>query len=162
MIIVLYGVSGSGKSSIGKLLATQLDWQFLDADDYHPPENIDKMQRSEPLNDADRLPWLMILAAQIRNMLVNDIQAIMACSALKQSYRDLLGVDNESVVAVLLAGDAELIQQRLQQRQHAFMPTQLLQSQLAALELTDNGLTMDIALTPEQICLSIREALQQS
>jgi gluconokinase len=161
MIIVLYGVSGSGKSSIGKLLATQLDWQFLDADDYHPPENIDKMQRGEPLNDADRLPWLMILAAEIRNMLVNDIQAIVACSALKQSYRDLLGVDNESVVAVLLTGEVELIQQRLQQRQHAFMPTQLLQSQLAALEIPDNGLTIDIALAPEQICLSIREALQQ-
>ena len=161
MIIVLYGVSGSGKSSIGTLLATQLDWPFLDADDYHPPANIDKMQRGEPLNDADRLPWLMILAAEIRNLLVNDIQAIMACSALKQSYRDLLGVDNESVVAVLLAGDAKLIQQRLQQRQHAFMPTQLLQSQLAALEIPDDGLTMDIALTPEQICLSIREALQQ-
>jgi len=161
MIIVLYGVSGSGKSRIGQLLATQLDWQFLDADDYHPPENINKMQRGEPLNDADRLPWLMILAAEIRNLLVNDIQAIMACSALKQSYRDLLGVDNETVVAVLLAGDAQLIQQRLQQRQHAFMPTQLLQSQLAALELTDNGLTMDIALAPEEICQSIREALQQ-
>jgi gluconokinase len=162
MILVLWGVSGSGKSHIGKMLAEQLDWRFIDADDFHPQENIHKMQRGAPLNDADRLPWLSILAAEINNVLANDSQAILACSALKKSYRELLGVDNKSVVGVLLAGPPELIEQRLKQRQHVFMSNNLLQSQLAALEIPEQGLVIDIAQTPEEISLRIIHALHLS
>jgi len=159
VIIVLYGVSGSGKSHVGNLLARQLGWTFLDADDYHPPENIHKMKRGEPLSDVDRLPWLRTLADKISNLQDNHVHAVLACSALKQAYRDVLGVDNDTVVAVLLSGDPRLIERRLQQRQHAFMPVQLLRSQLAALEPPATGLVFDIADTPEKICSSISRAL---
>ncbi|MFT6011099.1 MAG: gluconokinase [Candidatus Azotimanducaceae bacterium] len=159
MILVLWGVSGSGKSHIGKMLAEQLDWRFIDADDFHSYENIHKMQQGAPLNDADRLPWLATLAAEVSNLLANDSQAILACSALRKSYRELLGVNNKSVVAVLLTGPTELIEQRLKQRQHAFMSNNLLQSQLAALELPEQGLVIDIAQTPEEVSLQIIHAL---
>ena len=159
MIVVVYGVSGSGKTTVGRLLAEQLDWVFLDADDFHPAANIDKLRSGTPLTDADRWPWLSVLAQKIVGLQAQGRSAVLACSALKRTYRTELGINESTVRSVLLSGSLEVIQARLGQRQHAFMATSLLQSQLATLQPSSDSLVVDIAELPEKICQQIIDDL---
>ena len=160
MIIILMGVSGSGKTTIGQLLAQDLGWPFYDGDDFHPQANIDKMRQGVPLTDADRDSWLTALRRQIDTLLANRQSAVLACSALKQAYRDRLGGDRPEVRFIYLKGDYALIRQRLQKRQGHFMPADLLKSQFATLEVPEDVPAINISQTPEIIVNSIKRALE--
>jgi gluconokinase len=160
MIIILMGVSGSGKTTIGQLLAQDLGWPFYDGDDFHPQANIDKMRQGIPLTDEDRDSWLTALRHHIDTLLDNRQSAVLACSALKQGYRDRLGGDRPAVRFIYLKGDYALIRQRLQKRQGHFMPADLLKSQFATLEAPEDVLAIDISQTPEAIVNSIKRALE--
>jgi gluconokinase len=142
--VLVMGVSGSGKSTVGKALADRLGWTFADADDYHPPANREKMSRGEPLTDEDRQPWLEKLHDLIAEHALEQKTIVLACSALKEKYRDILVGDLEGVTLVFLRGDAELIAERMRQREH-FMPVSLLETQLATLEPPTNAIIVDIA-----------------
>ena len=130
---VVMGVSGCGKSTVGQALAEQLGGAFFDADDFHPAENIAKMSRGEPLTDADRWPWLAVLAELLRAEMAGGNTAVLACSALKKSYRDQLRVSPQ-VQFIYLAGSFELIWARMQTRQNHYMKADMLQSQFTTLE----------------------------
>jgi len=143
VIVVVMGVSGSGKSTVGALLAEQLGVEFLDADEFHPPENVAKMAAGAPLTDADRGPWLERLNAELRKRKA----AVLACSALKASYRRTLAQGIDCRFAHL-RGPLELIRARLQARRHRYMPASLLESQFAALEAPQDAIEVDIAATP--------------
>lgn len=156
MIVVVMGVSGSGKTTIGKLLAERLGCEFLDGDDFHPPQNVAKMAAGTPLDDADRTPWLEGLNAKLKSRK----HAVLACSALKQSYREILAKDIPRCTFVFLSGSLELIGARLKERQHRYMPASLLKSQFATLEPPVNALTVDIALAPERCVEEIAAALR--
>jgi gluconokinase len=156
MIVVVMGVSGSGKTTIGKLLAQRLGCEFLDGDDFHPPQNVAKMAAGTPLNDEDRWPWLEGLNAKLRAR----ENAVLACSALKQSYRDVLARDISHCRFVFLNGTLELIRARLKQRQHRYMPASLLESQFATLEPPVDALAVDIAQPPERCVEQIADALR--
>lgn len=158
MVIVLMGVAGSGKTTIGRKLAAELDWQFYDADDYHPRANIEKMSRGISLTDDDRSPWLQVLHDVIADSLARGENAILACSALKERYRMYLLFD-ERVRLVYLKGDHKLIEERLQQRSGHFMKPQMLDSQFAALEEPVQGLRIDVSSPPEEIIKTIRHHL---
>jgi gluconokinase len=158
MIILLMGVAGCGKTTVGKLLSERLDWQFIDGDDFHSPDNVDKMTRGIPLNDADRRPWLEKLRALIEENLRSGRSAILACSALKQSYRDVLLVD-ERVRLVYLKGSYELIVVRLRDRAGHYMNPALLRSQFETLEEPHEALTVDVELLPEEIAQTIQRKL---
>jgi gluconokinase len=159
MIIILMGVSGSGKTTIGRLLARDLDWDFYDADDYHPPDNIAKMASGIPLTDEDRQPWLQSIQDLIIDLIQQNKHAIIACSALKEIYRNKLHVKH-IVQFVYLLGSFELIKERLTSRQRHFMTTDLLASQFAALEEPQDVLAIDISATPEEIVSAIRTAFE--
>ena len=141
MIVIVMGVSGAGKSTIGAALARELGWRFIDADDHHPPGNVAKMSAGLPLTDADRAPWLESLNCVLRR----EGNAVIACSALKQSYRDRLTAGISAPVFVFLKGDLEMIGSRLAQRQHRYMPASLLRSQFEALEPPASAIAVDVS-----------------
>ena len=149
-VIVVMGVSGSGKSTVGRLLADRLGWRFLDADDFHPPANVRKMASGQPLEDEDRWPWLDILRQQIDRRVEESDGAVLACSALRRVYRERLGLDRGDVALVHLDGSRELLMSRLTARAGHFMPAALLDSQLETLEAPgEEALWLDIAEEPE-------------
>jgi gluconokinase len=170
IVILLMGVSGSGKTTIGRLLADSLHWEFSDGDSFHSPENIDKMGRGIPLSDADRMPWLQDLQTAIKQWLQADKNVILACSALKDSYRQFLTSDSNSdiqnewsqdhrIKIVYLKGSYELIQKRLQERQNHYMSRKLLNSQFDSLEEPRNVICVDIANSQSVIIEQIKTAL---
>ncbi len=161
-VIVLMGPMGCGKSTVGKILAAELDWPFYDGDDFHPPENVEKMRNAVPLNDMDRLPWLTILKNMIRSWLTSGQKAILACSALKESYREILGVNHEGILLVYLKGTKKILAGRLLDRNHPYMADDLLDSQLNTLEEPNCGMTVDISAEPEEIVEKIKKVIQST
>jgi gluconokinase len=158
MIVVVMGVSGSGKTTVGRALADRLGWRFLDADDFHPAENVAKMAAGIPLVDDDRWPWLDRLAAELAAVNAAGGHAVLACSALKQAYRERLSAAGD-VRFAHLAGDAETISARLASRRHRYMPASLLQSQFATLEPPENAIVVDVRDPLETQVETIRAAL---
>jgi gluconokinase len=158
MFIVVTGVAGAGKTTVGKLLAKELGWRFYEGDDFHPAANIEKMRRGEPLTDDDRWPWLDALRAAIVAALDRGEHGILACSALKHSYRARLRV-SEDVVFVYLAVAPGEIERRLKQRKGHFMNPALIESQFATLEKPQNALTLDASLPPAVLVQQVRKAL---
>lgn len=157
--MVLIGVSGAGKTTIGSLLARVLQWPFFDADDFHPPANRRKMSQGVPLSDEDRLPWLQTLRDRIRKELEDGTCAVFACSALRQTYRDILAGAGRGVRFVYLRGEPDLIRKRLEDRSDHFMKADLLASQFAALEEPREALVVDIDATPDEVVQGIRKQL---
>ena len=160
-IIIIMGVSGCGKTTIGKKLATVLELPFFDGDDFHPKANIDKMTHNIPLNDADRQPWLEILAIQIREWSTAS-GAIIACSALKESYRQILAAHVNTINWVFLSGNFKTIQQRIELREQHFMKSTMLQSQFDTLEIPSYGFHIDIEQEQETIVTEIIEKLHRN
>jgi gluconokinase len=156
VIIVLMGVSGSGKTTVGKPLSEALGWEFLDADDFHPPANKEKMARGIPLTDADRGPWLDALGEALRDRAGAGRDVVLACSALKQAYRDRLSAA-PGVRFVYLKGDTATLRQRLETRHGHFFRPELLESQLEALEEPKNALTIEISDDPGSIVRRIEQ-----
>lgn len=147
--LVVMGVSGSGKSTLARALAERLGVAYLDADDFHPAANVEKMRRGEPLNDDDRAPWLAALAEQLKQCRERGQGVVLACSALKRRYRDRLRVGDPDLVFLHLAASFDVLKARLEARPGHFMPASLLTSQLATLEPPDSderALTLDAAL----------------
>jgi gluconokinase len=158
MFIVLTGVAGAGKTTIGTLLARELGWRFYEGDDFHPVANIEKMRRGEALTDSDRAPWLGRLRTLIAQALEHQENGILACSALKRSYRARLRVD-ERVIFVHLALSRALTERRLKKRQDHFMNPALAESQFEALEPPQTGLILDASWPPAVLVEQARKAL---
>jgi gluconokinase len=157
MILVLMGVSGSGKSTVGRILAERLGWTFVEADDFHPPANVEKMRDGTPLDDADRRPWLDALRKRVDEACATGENVVLACSALKHDYREYLERDDPPCVEyVYLEGSPDLIQQRLAARKGHFMNPKLLGSQFEALEPPASAVRVDITPRPEEIADEIR------
>jgi carbohydrate kinase (thermoresistant glucokinase family) len=159
MVIIVMGVAGSGKSTVGSLLAASLGWAFVDGDDFHPPANLAKMTARIPLTEEDRAPWLAALRARIVAALAAREDLVVACSALRESHRQLLRVDPARVRLVYLKGDPQTIAQRLLARPGHFMKEDMLASQLATLEEVRDALVVDIAAPPPEIVRQIRAGL---
>jgi gluconokinase len=159
MIAVLMGVSGSGKTTVGEPLAHRLGWRYLDADDHHPPKNVEKMRAGIPLTDADRWPWLDRLNALLRGRQSAGDDVILGCSALRQVYRERLAQGLHDVRWVHLAGSFELIAARLQARRHRYMPATLLRSQFDTLEPPTDALVVDIGDPPHVLAQRIADEL---
>lgn len=155
MIIIIMGVSGSGKTTVGKLLASALHVPFLDADDLHPAENVEKMRTGIPLNDHDRESWLHTVAGKIAEFEKNG-GGVIACSALKKKYRRILSPSSRKDVRfVYLKGNRDIIYRRMQQRSTHFMQPDMLDSQFEALEEPERALTVSIEGSPEAMCKKI-------
>jgi gluconokinase len=162
MIVIVFGVSGAGKTTIGKLLAHELRWRFIEADDFHPAANVEKMRSGRPLTDEDRWPWLERLREEIKRSIDVGESAVLACSALKRAYRDRLRA-SEGVKFVFLRGDYALVEKQLRSRRHHFMNPDLLQSQFDDLEEPESHedvLTVQLGGTPEEIVGEIKAKLR--
>ena len=155
MIVVLMGVSGAGKTTIGRRLARRLAWPFIDADDYHPSANVAKMAAGVALTDEDRWPWLDALNRRMRE----ERDAIVACSALKHAYRERLLAGIADARVVFLSGSRALIAQRLAERKHRYMPASLLDSQFATLEPPLHAITVDVSGEPDDCVEAIAAAI---
>ena len=155
MIVLVMGVSGAGTTAIGERLAKRLGFRFIDADDHHPPENVAKMASGIPLDDADRGPWL----GKLNLLLKNEANAVIACSALKQRYRDALLAGAPDARTVYLKGDPGLIRKRLEARKHRYMPASLLDSQFAALEPPADAIEVDVTGEVDACVAKIAKAL---
>ena len=158
MILIVMGVVGAGKTTVGRLLAEQFGWEFADADDFHTPSNVGKLRQGIALDDADRKPWLDSLRKAITGWVAEKRDIVLACSALKRSYREQLAVGPE-VRFVYLKGSADLIADRLRARHGHFAGEQILASQFADLEEPEKAVTVGIASTPQQIVAEIRKRL---
>ena len=156
MIVIVMGVSGSGKTTVGKLLAESLHWHFSDADDFHSPTNIEKMSLGIPLEDIDRLPWLLQLQAAIDWWLWEDRNVVLACSALKASYREMLYQDQEQMKIFYLKASIQLLRERLKNRENHYMKADLLSSQLATLEEPQDAIVIDASQSLEVIVSLIK------
>lgn len=159
--IVVMGVSGSGKSTVGEKLAKRASLEFHDADQFHPPENIAKMSQGIPLCDEDRVPWLQAMSDFIHKKAQEDHIPVLACSALKKSYRDILRGGKNHITFIYLAGDFNLIEERLNARKDHFMPPGLLKSQFDTLEEPDNleAIRIDVSPDPDDIVESVVKEL---
>ena len=161
MIVIVFGVSGVGKTTIGKLLAEQLGWRFYEADDFHPLANIEKMRSGRPLADEDRWPWLKLLREQITRSLAAKENAVLACSALKRAYRQRLRVSDD-VKFVFLRGNYAFIERQLRRRRGHFMNPVLLHSQFADLEEPEpdeDAITIELGRSPEELVEQIKAKL---
>jgi len=166
IVVVLMGVSGSGKSTIGKLLAGKLGCPYFDADSFHSPDAVAKMRSGTPLDDRDRMPWLARIAQKIELLVADDESAVIGCSALKRSYRDILfdGIPRERVALVFLRGSYDLIRSRLASRQGHFMPASLLDSQFAQLEeprADEQPIKADITPAPDAVVAAILREIER-
>ncbi|HEX4638322.1 MAG TPA: gluconokinase [Chthoniobacterales bacterium] len=164
MVVIIFGVGGVGKTTIGELLAQELGWTFYDADDVHPSANVEKMKRGEPLTDEDRQPWLESLREMIVRSLARSENAVLACSALKRIYRDVLRVSPE-VKFVFLRGDRARIAEQFKQRGGHFFDPKLLEAQFADLEEPqpdEDALTVEIGREPPRIVDVIEASLRDS
>ncbi len=159
MVVVMMGVTGAGKSTVGRALATALGWEFHDGDELHSAASKLKMHRGVALDDADRAPWLSAIRKLILSMLSEGRDGVIACSALKQSYRDEIVVDPNSVRIVYLKGSKEVIAERLRNRGGHFMNPDLLQSQFDTLEEPHDAIVVEITMAPEAIVSAIRARL---
>lgn len=160
--VILMGVAGSGKTAVGKGVATRLNWLFLDADDFHPAANIEKMKHGIPLNDQDRMPWLRALRDELRRLLAEGRSAILACSALKESYRQLLSDEVFAMSFVLLDVDQETIRERLKHRSAHFFPKELMDSQFAALEKPKDAIIIDARKPLDEVIDRVVQAVSGS
>jgi gluconokinase len=159
MTVIVMGVTGAGKTTIGRALATALGWEFHDGDELHSEESKRKMHRGIALDDADRAPWLSAIRKLIETMLLENRSGVVACSALKQSYRDEIVVDPNLVKVVYLKGSKEVIAERLRNRGGHFMNPDLLQSQFDTLEEPHDAIVVDVSVAPEAIVSAIRARL---
>jgi len=159
MITIVMGVSGSGKTTVGQLLAQSLNWDFSDADDFHPSANIEKMSRGIPLEDADRLPWLLQLQAAIDRWLLENKNVVLACSALKASYREMLCRDQQRIKIVYLKCSFDLLATRLKTRENHYMKADLLLSQLDTLQEPEDAIIIDASQPLELIVGQIKNHL---
>jgi gluconokinase len=162
VIVIVFGVSGAGKTTIGKLLAKRLGWRFLEADDFHPRVNVEKMHNGLPLTDEDRWPWLERLREQLTRSLDAKENAVVACSALKRAYRERLRVSDD-VKFVLLRGDCALVEKQLHSRRGHFMSPDLLRSQVADLEepeSDEDAVTIELGRAPEELVEEIEARLR--
>ncbi len=159
MVILLMGVCGSGKTLIGQRLAAALGWTFYDADDFHSPQNVQKMRSGVPLTEEDRGPWLATLAGMIRGAIEEKRDIVMGCSALTVRSRAILGTDLPQVRVVHLKGDRELIRQRMEHRTGHYMPPGLLDTQFETLQEDPAAVAVDVSLPPDAIIAAIRQRL---
>jgi gluconokinase len=160
MIVVLMGVSGSGKTTVGLVLARELGWTFLDADDYHPAANVEKMRKAIPLDDDDRRPWLQAVRQRLDAACARGENVVLGCSALKHAYQDYLQSHApEFIRYVWLSGSEELIRQRLAERKGHFMNPGLLHSQFETLEPPEHAVRVDVSPPPDAIAADIRRRL---
>ncbi|HWM28620.1 MAG TPA: gluconokinase [Woeseiaceae bacterium] len=160
MFILVMGVTGCGKTTIGKLLSAELGWPFYDADDFHPPDNVRKMASGVPLTDEDRGPWLEELHKLVLDHNEVGGNGVLACSALKDAYRRILTADTD-VAVVYLKAHPDLVRSRLDARRGHYMPKRLIESQFLDLEEPTEGIIVDAALPPKQIVAAIRSELQR-
>lgn len=159
MVVIVMGVSGSGKTTVGRLLAASLGWRFVDADDLHPAANLKKMASGQPLTDEDRAPWLARVHEVVAEALAKDEGRVVACSALKRAYRERLTVDPTRQRWAYLCASREVIAERLLHRAGHFMPATLLGSQLDTLEPPEDALIVDVTPPPDVVVANILRGL---
>ena len=158
MVVVVMGVTGAGKTTVGRLLAEELGWEFEEGDDFHSAANVEKMRRGIPLNEEDRLPWLERLRGEIAEHDAEGRNLVLTCSALRKSYRAMLTV-SAGVRFVYLKGDAGRIAERLKMRRGHFADEKILPAQFADLEEPDDAVVADVAATPQEIVSQVRKQL---
>lgn len=163
MIVIVMGVSGSGKTTVGHQLAAALGWRYIEGDDFHPPKNVAKMSRGEPLTDTDRAPWLAALVTEIEHLSASKTSAVVTCSALKQRYRDRLQ-ESSPLTFVYLKGSAATLKSRLVERTGHFMKVNLLENQLATLEEPEEAIIINIDYykTTKSIVVALQKQLEQA